>query len=227
MILALTWALGQVAGTPHLPLEWMVATHGVANALGFALCGLLAFRRLSLPEGATPDEPGRSQPPAHYDTLGSTRSDPTPPGYHRLYHRARLGDGDEVFRRAAEALMTLADARRGGPADQATDSPRARLGANSLGGSASAPRRTVPCRVIWTVDEPDRIGFAYGTLEGHPAAGEEAFRGHPRADGIYFTLRAYSRAGTWYTRLGGPATRNVQAIFARRYTTALRRLATR
>jgi hypothetical protein len=54
MILALTWALGQVAGTPYLPLEWMVATHGVANALGFALCGLLAFRRLSLlsPQGA-------------------------------------------------------------------------------------------------------------------------------------------------------------------------------
>jgi len=54
MVLALTWALGQVAGTPHLPLGWMVATHGVANALGFALCSLLAFRRLSLlsPQGA-------------------------------------------------------------------------------------------------------------------------------------------------------------------------------
>ncbi len=45
MLLAVGWALGHVAGTPYLPLEWMVATHGVANALGFALCSLVAFRR--------------------------------------------------------------------------------------------------------------------------------------------------------------------------------------
>lgn len=46
MLLALSWALGHVVATPYLPLRWMVATHGVANALGFALCGLLAWRRL-------------------------------------------------------------------------------------------------------------------------------------------------------------------------------------
>lgn len=45
MLLAVSWALGHVAGTPYLPLEWMVATHGVANAIGFALCSLVAFRR--------------------------------------------------------------------------------------------------------------------------------------------------------------------------------------
>lgn len=45
MLLAVTWALGHVLDTPHLPLQWMVATHGVANALGFALCGVLAMRR--------------------------------------------------------------------------------------------------------------------------------------------------------------------------------------
>ena len=46
MLLALSWALGHVVATPYLPLGWMVATPGVANALGFALCGLLAWRRL-------------------------------------------------------------------------------------------------------------------------------------------------------------------------------------
>jgi hypothetical protein len=51
MLLALSWALGHVVATPYLPLEWMVATHGLANAVGFALCGLLAWRRLQAAEG--------------------------------------------------------------------------------------------------------------------------------------------------------------------------------
>jgi hypothetical protein len=52
MLLALSWALGHVVATPYLPLGWMVATHGLANAVGFALCGLLAWRRLGTTEGA-------------------------------------------------------------------------------------------------------------------------------------------------------------------------------
>lgn len=47
MLLAVTYALGEVAQLPHLSLTWLVATHGAANAVGFALCGVLAFRRLA------------------------------------------------------------------------------------------------------------------------------------------------------------------------------------
>ncbi|MFE7559286.1 YndJ family protein [Kitasatospora sp. NPDC057500] len=47
MLLALWWALGEATGLPHPTLGWMAATHGVGNALGFALCSLLAWRRLT------------------------------------------------------------------------------------------------------------------------------------------------------------------------------------
>ncbi|MFF7457995.1 YndJ family protein [Kitasatospora sp. NPDC008115] len=47
MLLALWWALGEATGLPHPTLGWMAATHGVGNALGFALCSLLAWRRLA------------------------------------------------------------------------------------------------------------------------------------------------------------------------------------
>ncbi|MGW2372363.1 YndJ family protein [Kitasatospora sp. NPDC001683] len=47
MLLALWWALGRAAGLPHPTLTWMAATHGLGNALGFALCALLAWRRIT------------------------------------------------------------------------------------------------------------------------------------------------------------------------------------
>ncbi|MBD0676919.1 YndJ family protein [Streptomyces sp. CBMA156] len=58
MLLALWWALGRAAGLPHPTLTWMAATHGVGNALGFALCALLAWRRLAAaqPGTTTPTE---------------------------------------------------------------------------------------------------------------------------------------------------------------------------
>ncbi|GAA2447034.1 hypothetical protein GCM10010433_55810 [Streptomyces pulveraceus] len=46
MMLALSWALGEATGLPHPTLTWMAATHGLGNALGFALCSVLAWRRL-------------------------------------------------------------------------------------------------------------------------------------------------------------------------------------
>ncbi|MFJ1615982.1 YndJ family protein [Streptomyces sp. NPDC088249] len=46
MALALSWALGEATGLPHPTLTWMAATHGLGNALGFALCSVLAWQRL-------------------------------------------------------------------------------------------------------------------------------------------------------------------------------------
>lgn len=56
MLLALSWALGEATGLPHPTLTWMAATHGLGNALGFALCSLLAWRRIRTthPESRTP-----------------------------------------------------------------------------------------------------------------------------------------------------------------------------
>lgn len=46
MLLALSWAVGEATGLPHPTLTWMAATHGLGNALGFALCSLLAWQRI-------------------------------------------------------------------------------------------------------------------------------------------------------------------------------------
>jgi hypothetical protein len=45
MALAVSWALGEATGLPHPSLAWMAATHGVANALGFAVCAMVGRHR--------------------------------------------------------------------------------------------------------------------------------------------------------------------------------------
>ncbi|WP_435975399.1 YndJ family protein [Streptomyces sp. Qhu_M48] len=63
MLLALSWAVGEATGLPHLGLTWTAATHGLGNALGFTVCALLAHRRLradrTTPLPPTPPHPAR------------------------------------------------------------------------------------------------------------------------------------------------------------------------
>ena len=59
MVLAVSWALGEATGLPHPSLAWMAATHGVANALGFAVCGMVARHRAALPTTPPPPLTGK------------------------------------------------------------------------------------------------------------------------------------------------------------------------
>jgi len=83
-----------------------------------------------------------------------------------------------------------------------------------------------PCRIVYLVDEPDRFGFAYGTLPGHPESGEEAFVvDHLPGGDVQFTVTAFSRPTGLLPRLGGPVTRLVQSRATRAYLRAMERIA--
>lgn len=43
MLLAVSWALGEVTSLPALSVPQMAATHGVVNAVGFSACGVLGW----------------------------------------------------------------------------------------------------------------------------------------------------------------------------------------
>jgi uncharacterized protein (UPF0548 family) len=158
-----------------------------------------------------------------YEEVGATRrTGYCPPGFHPLHVRTRIGEGEAVFRRAAEAVCTWEMHRALGVGISAS-AERAAEGADvtvTLAGVIKAP-----CRVVWTVDEPRRVGWAYGTLAGHPECGEEAFVVDRTGDGtVWLTVSAFSRAAKWYARAGGPATRGVQHAYARRCGKVLREL---
>jgi uncharacterized protein (UPF0548 family) len=80
-----------------------------------------------------------------------------------------------------------------------------------------------PCRVVYVVDEPDRCGFAYGTLPGHPECGEERFavRYEPATEEVFAEVVAFSRHATWWSRLGSPVTSMAQRVITERYLRAL------
>ena len=65
--------------------------------------------------------------------------------------------------------------------------------------------------------------LTYGTLPGHMECGEEYFELTYREGVLTARVVAFSRAGRWFTRLGGPAARTVQRLMARRYARALLR----
>ncbi|WP_202879764.1 DUF1990 domain-containing protein [Ornithinimicrobium pratense] len=80
----------------------------------------------------------------------------------------------------------------------------------------------IPCRVVDVVHEPHRRGFTYGTLPGHPEAGEERFLLEQHPDGrLSFTITAYSRPATTLARVAGPLSRTAQLVMTRRYLKAM------
>ncbi|WP_432053409.1 DUF1990 family protein [Streptomyces xiamenensis] len=156
-----------------------------------------------------------------YPTPGMTRNDgPAPDGFRELVARTPLGHGPAALEAAGAAVLHWG-AHRGAGFTVRTKAPFAAPGVRVTVGVG--PLRA-PCEVVWTVHERDRIGFAYGTLPGHPQCGEEAFVVERSADGaVTFTVRALSRPAAWYARAAGPLGRAAQRWIARRYGRAVRR----
>ncbi|HEU4543599.1 MAG TPA: DUF1990 domain-containing protein [Jiangellaceae bacterium] len=146
-----------------------------------------------------------------------------PPGYRHVRRNAVVGRGAEAFAAAGEALLSWEMHRRAGLRVAAT-APRAEAGVDVVCWLGAGPFRvTIPCRVVAALASERSAGFAYGTLPGHPARGEEAFLVQWRDDDLVaFTVVAFSRPARLYTRLGGPVTHAIQRAFTRRYFRALR-----
>ncbi|POX40074.1 DUF1990 domain-containing protein [Streptomyces sp. Ru73] len=161
-----------------------------------------------------------------YPEHGATQHGPLPAGYDHLRVEVPLGHGRAVLDRAGEAITTFRMHRAAGVrirAGAATAEPgvpvETRLGIGPLALAA-------PCRVVWSTYDSDRIGFGYGTLDGHPERGEECFVAELRPDGsVWFTVTAFSVPVRWYARLAGPLVPVFQRAYARHLGRTLRRLA--
>jgi uncharacterized protein (UPF0548 family) len=79
-----------------------------------------------------------------------------------------------------------------------------------------------PVQVVAVVDKPDRKGFAYGTLAGHPVRGEEAFVVDRRTDGsVWLTIRSLTRPASGLWGAVYPVAVLAQRLYRRRYFRSL------
>jgi uncharacterized protein (UPF0548 family) len=156
--------------------------------------------------------------PLTYTEVGATAG-PLPAGYHHVHESAVIGHGRARFDEAADAVMRWGMLRGAGARVDATTEVAA-VGSEVI--VRLGPVRA-PCRVVYVLDEPDHRGFAYGTLPGHAETGEELFavRYDPRDDAVYAEVTAFSRHGTWWSRLAGPVTALVQRIVSKRYVNSV------
>lgn len=156
--------------------------------------------------------------PFTYPDVGATAGNRLPAGYGHLERSRNLLHSE--FDVAARRLMTWQIHEAAG-LRVAASTPR--VEPDSVVEVFLGPRwlriRAV-CRVVYVINEPNRVGFAYGTLPGHAESGEESFILDRRAGRPQFTVRAFSNPASRLARLGGRATEMLQLVMAESYLRA-------
>ena len=148
-----------------------------------------------------------------------------PKGYRRHAVTTMIGHGRRCWDAAALAVLDWqVKTRSGFTVEPVIGDRRVRANAEYRLTAHLGPITVrEPVRVVAVVNRPTRRGFAYGTLDGHPVSGEEAFVVHRNPAGeVWLTLRSLTRASRGRWRWTFPALLLVQQYYRRRYQTALR-----
>lgn len=160
--------------------------------------------------------------PLTYPEVGESLGAGTPTGYRHSEQCVRVGKGRETFELAADAVMRW-QVHRGAGLDVLASSDRVEEGAVAVVRLTVGPIKIDGAnRVVAVLDEPDRRGFAYGTLDGHPEQGEQAFVVEiDDDDTVTFTVRSFTKRASLLALLGGPLNARIQDQIAERYLMAL------
>ena len=166
-----------------------------------------------------------SSAPFNYEAVGATAAG-APAGFTIDHNRTRIGSGAAAFHSAAQAL------RAGRHYDVGWIEPVFPDRAVRPGDAVATLARSAglwwlnACRIVYVIEEDEpvrRYGYAYGTLPGHVAMGEERFlvEWDQTDDSVWFDIYAFSRPVSLLARIGYPWFRTVQKRFGPEVTQAL------
>ncbi len=155
--------------------------------------------------------------PFSYPELGATIAEKAPPGYRIDRNRIEIGVGSDVLAAAKEAVRNWKMFDVGWIELFDTHTPIAKGETATLLISHLGFYSLNSARIVYTIDEPLRFGFAYGTLTCHGEIGEERFAVSldERTNTVSYDIFAMSRPGHILARLGYPITRYLQKCFGR------------
>jgi uncharacterized protein (UPF0548 family) len=163
-----------------------------------------------------------------YADIGATLDGWQPEGFRHDRDDSILGSGQEAYRRAVRGLETWEAHRL--PGVRVFPTERGIVRGATVIVTLGTPRVALaaPCRIVRVIDQPDRWGFAYGTLPGHPEQGEEAFVVSLLPDArVRFEIVAFSRPGAALVRLAAPIGRRLQRRVTHGYLRTLERFVDR
>lgn len=157
--------------------------------------------------------------PFTYEAVGATAGTP-PAGFVVDRTRIKLGEGESVLRSAIAALRRWEQFNLGWVEAWPSDTPVRPGEVVAVMGRAIGVWWLNACRVVYVVDEAgpiSKFGFAYGTLPGHVASGEERFlvEWGRDDDAVWYDILAFSRPNHVLTRLGYRMVRRLQKRFGR------------
>ena len=150
-----------------------------------------------------------------YPEVGATQT-VIPAGYNVDHNRIKIGTGGVDFERARSAVRSWKMFNMSWVNLISTETPIeigqtvavliSHFGFYSLNAT----------RIVYTMDEPSKFGFAYGTLTEHGEIGEERFsvEYHEDSGEVWYDILAFSRPGSMFAKIGYPLTRYLQRAFA-------------
>ena len=164
--------------------------------------------------------------PYTYAEVGATNATP-PAGYNVDHNRIQLGSGEAIYGSAVEALKKWRHFELGWVAIVPRDVV-VKVGATvAVKARAFGTWSLNACRIVYTIDESRRFGFAYGTLPDHVEKGEERFLVEWLADdSVWYDILAFSRPQHPLVKLSAPLARRLQAQFARASLNRMKSLTT-
>lgn len=159
-----------------------------------------------------------------YPEIGLTEEERLVKGYDNDHNRVLLGEGSAVFDAACEAIRTW-KMFPGGWARIAPESTPIRQGETlAMIVRLFGLHWLNACRIVYTIEEERRFGFAYGTLPAHIECGEERFSVEWLADDtVWYDLKAFSHPRLWLVKMGYPVARRLQRRFVRESQAAMQR----
>jgi uncharacterized protein (UPF0548 family) len=157
-----------------------------------------------------------SELPFSYPIVGGTQRGEVPTGFSSDSNRVELGRGEEIFQKACDALRSWKHFDTGWSRIVPGNAPVRTGQTVGLVIRALGIWWWNSARIVYTIDEPKRFAFAYGTLPGHVERGEEQFAVEMSDDGTaWYTIRAFSRPRILGARLANPLARMLQRQFVR------------